>query len=123
MVVEQKKQEKAAATAVTYPQQQQQQQQQHSFVRTISKKPVYTSVPMKKPEVASSEWPPSLKSYLSRVFTPEATNTPARKEAIEKKVRQLIASINKNNALWTTDWDKMPLISLDDDGNMPFFTI
>jgi hypothetical protein len=36
---------------------------------------------------------------------------PDKRNLVEKELKQLIMSIQTQNALWSTDWDEMPLPS------------
>ncbi|KAJ3313329.1 hypothetical protein HDV04_002134 [Boothiomyces sp. JEL0838] len=54
----------------------------------------------------SQGWPDSLKSYLSRAIN---SSTPATKGMIDLKLKKVIGVAMDTNAVWTTDWDRMPL--------------
>jgi len=55
-----------------------------------------------------TNWPESLRAYVTRAFEKVGDQQQA-----SVKLRQLINSHQANNTLWTTDWNSMPLITLD----------
>ncbi|KAJ3087992.1 hypothetical protein HK102_009813, partial [Quaeritorhiza haematococci] len=54
-------------------------------------------------------WPESLKNYVTRVFD---NCPPERRDAVEKQLKELIVTTNAKKAMWSTDWDSMPLPAL-----------
>ncbi|KAI8911175.1 SAC3/GANP/Nin1/mts3/eIF-3 p25 family-domain-containing protein [Entophlyctis helioformis] len=62
-----------------------------------------------KPSV--TDWPESLANYCRRVMDKVS---PEKEAAVNKRLKAIILKARKSNALWTTDWDQMPLPAADD---------
>ncbi|KAJ3417449.1 hypothetical protein HDV05_003313 [Chytridiales sp. JEL 0842] len=91
-----------------------------------AQKPAYIPVKSQQPPAASSSaafsaasqkteeaspakktgWPDSLKKYVTKVF---AACSAENRDAVEKQLKELIGAITAKNALYDTNWDKMPL--------------
>ncbi|KAK9476252.1 SAC3/GANP/Nin1/mts3/eIF-3 p25 family-domain-containing protein [Lipomyces japonicus] len=57
---------------------------------------------------ATTVWPDSLKAYVGRCFE---TALPLHRPEMERSLKQLIFDSIENNTLWSTDWDRKPLLS------------
>ncbi|KAK9765133.1 hypothetical protein K7432_006765, partial [Basidiobolus ranarum] len=82
-----------------------------STLPTVSKTNVFESKKTETPSQpkqnpSSSEWPESLKDYVSRVFS----TCPAGKiDIVEKELKSLISEHFRRGVLWTTDWTSKAL--------------
>ncbi|KAJ3216795.1 hypothetical protein HDU67_008972 [Dinochytrium kinnereticum] len=93
------------------------------FLASSKNKPAYISVKStvaapvfsepaeeKKEEKAKSgAWPDPLKNYVTKVF---ASCSMSNRDAVERQLKELIGTVSAKDALYSTDWDKMPLPSL-----------
>ena len=69
-------------------------------------KPAYSSVQKSVPTPVVTEWPASLKEYVKRV---NESCPPMKKALVEDMLRNLIKDVQSKGAIWSTDWDKMPI--------------
>ena len=68
--------------------------------------PAYSSVHRTVPTPVITEWPAALKDYVKRV---NESCPPIKKTIVEDLMRNLIKEVQSKNAIWSTDWDKMPM--------------
>ncbi|KAL1393166.1 SAC3/GANP/Nin1/mts3/eIF-3 p25 family-domain-containing protein [Phyllosticta capitalensis] len=61
------------------------------------------------PAPAPPKWPPSVRQYVQRSFTPEALDASIPRDELEKMLKKIITEATEANALYTTDWDNHPL--------------
>ncbi len=71
--------------------------------------------PMMRPQVvqpppppahSQKSWPDALKTYVQKVYE---TCPPLEKPKVEEGLRSLIKDLQARGAIWTTDWNSMPL--------------
>lgn len=68
--------------------------------------PAYSSVQTNIPTPVITEWPASLKEYVKRV---NESCPPIKKSLVEDMLRNLIRDVQSKGAIWSTDWNKMPM--------------
>ena len=84
-------------------QQQQQQNKQQTQSNTVThNKEQEDAMNMK------GQWPPKLKAYVERTF--EKCTEDAERVEMEGELKKVITRSIQENSLWTTDWDREPLI-------------
>ncbi|UKZ79989.1 hypothetical protein TrVFT333_007753 [Trichoderma virens FT-333] len=67
------------------------------------------SAPVEQPKGGKTEWPESVRRYVQRSFHPENDDASVSRAELEAKLKDTIGSAKENNALYTIDWDNMPL--------------
>lgn len=60
--------------------------------------------------MSKGQWPPKLKAYVERVF--EKCKEEVERVEMEGELKKVITRSIQENSLWTTDWDREPLITL-----------
>ncbi|KAL7897639.1 SAC3/GANP/Nin1/mts3/eIF-3 p25 family domain-containing protein [Trichoderma sp. SZMC 28014] len=65
--------------------------------------------PVEQPKGGKTEWPESVRRYVQRSFHPENEDASVSRAELEAKLKDTIGSAKENNALYTIDWDSMPL--------------
>ncbi|KAL7942669.1 SAC3/GANP/Nin1/mts3/eIF-3 p25 family domain-containing protein [Trichoderma barbatum] len=67
------------------------------------------SAPVEQAKGNKTEWPESVRRYVQRSFHPENDDASVSRAELEAKLKDTIGSAKENNALYTIDWDSMPL--------------
>lgn len=75
----------------------------------MSATPVNGASPSPEQAKGKVEWPDSVRNYVQRSFLPRNDDPAVSRAEIEAKLKNTIGSAKENGALYTIDWDTMPL--------------